>query len=299
VGYAGGGAVATVGALALYGANNLALDATALYVAARLGGERATWRLFAAAVVGGLYALWPAAVDGGAVGRGLCALAMVVIAHGPAHPLRVAGRLGYLLAAAALVGGGAVAALAVIGRGTPAAAGAMPLGGLAAAAAALLTVGRWTRARRRRVPSGGLDLEVEMGGRRVRLRGWVDTGNRLREPVGRMPVVVAEAAPLAALVPVEARAAYLREAAAGLMPDRLASLCPAWAERLRAVPYRAVGAQGVLAAIRPDGVWALVDGRRIAVRAVVALAPRPFGWADAQALVPADLLSAHPTQVGA
>lgn len=293
------GAVA-IGALAAYGGTNFALDCALLFLAARLGGERVGARLVRAAVLGTLYALLPAAWDGGPTGHVLCAFAMVLVAWGFDRPGVVVRRLGILAAAAVMVGGAALGAMAAAGLALPSAAHPAPFAGLAAAAGAVVLGERLTAAWRLcRTPGDGVVLEVEVDGAHARLTGFVDTGNRLRDPLGRAPVVVAEAAPLALLLPVAARAAYLREAAAGLLPDRLASLCPAWADRLAVVPYRAVGGTGLLTAIRPDALWAVVDGARVPVRGLVALSPRPMGWSGADALVPPDLVPAHPSRIGA
>jgi stage II sporulation protein GA (sporulation sigma-E factor processing peptidase) len=289
-----------IGAVAAYGGTNFALDCALLFMAARLGGERIGSRLLRAALVGTLYAFLPGAWNGGLGGLLLCGFAMVLVAWGFARPPVVLRRLALLLAAAVLLGGAVLGAAAVAGLDLPSAAHPAPFAGLAAAAGAVVVVERLTVAwRLGRSGRAGLMLEVEVDGAHARLRGFVDTGNRLRDPLGRAPVVVAEAAPLALLLPAPARAAYLREAAAGLMPDRLASLCPAWAHRLTVVPYRAVGGAGVLTAIRPDALWAVVDGGRIAVRGLVALAPEPIGWSGADALVPPELVPAKPSMIGA
>ncbi len=288
------------GALAAYAGTNFALDCAVLFLAARLGRERVGRPLLAAALVGTLYAVVPAAWDGGLGGHVLCAFAMVLVAWGADRPLAVVRRLTYVAGAAVLIGGVALGATAAAGLGGPSAAHPAPFAGLMAAAGVVVVAERLAAAwRLARAPRAGLVLEVEVDGALARLSGFVDTGNRLRDPLGRGPVVVAEAAPLAHLLPKAVRAAYLREAAAGLMPDRLATLCPAWAGRLSVVPYRAVGSAGVLTALRPDALWALVDGGRIPVRGLIALAPGPVGLSGADALVPPELVPAHPSRIGA
>lgn len=289
-----------IGALAAYGGTNFALDLAVLFVAARLGGERAGWRLARAAVVGSLYGMVPRAWDGGLAGLLLCGFVMALSAWGFGRPAVVLRRVALLVAAAVLLGGAVLGAATAAGLPLPSAVHPAPFAGLAAAAGAVVVVERATAAwRLGRAGAGGLVLDVEVEGAHARLRGFVDTGNRLRDPFGRTPVVVAEAAPLALLLPAPARAQYLREAAAGLLPDRLASLCPTWADRLAVVPYSALGGAGVLTAIRPDALWAVVDGGRIPVRGLVALAPRPMGWPGADALVPPELVPAKPSRIGA
>lgn len=292
--------MAAFGALLVYGAMNYALDAVVLYLGARLGGERVSRRLAFAALVGMVYALVPTAYNGGLVGHGLCAFLMIGAAYGFDRPFATLRRLVFLVAAAVLLGGVAFGAIAVMGVAMPTASHPMPFAGVGAAVGAVVVVERLVAAWRLRVGAGrGIELEVEIAGARTRLRGFVDTGNQLRDPLGRAPVVVAEAAPLAALLPLSVRAQYLREAAAGVAVDRLADLCPEWSARLCVVPYRTVGAEGLLTAVRPDGIWALIDGSRVAVHAIVALAPKPLGYGGANALVPPSLVPAYPSRIGA
>lgn len=280
-----------VGALAAYAGMNFALDAGVFLVAGRVAGERLDGRIGAAAAVGVAYALVPRAWNGGLAGVALSALVMVLIAWGTAPPRRVARRLAAVGTVAVLLGGTVLGVATALGLTAPSRSHPVAWAGLVALAAASLMVTRVTAAwRLGRVGAAALDLEVEMGERRVRLHGFVDTGNRLREPLARAPVIVAEAVPLAGLLPIAARPAYLSETAAGLDAERLAAICPNWSHRLAVVPYRAVGASGLLTAIRPDGLWLVVDGGRVAVRALIALSPRPMAWSGADALVPPDLV---------
>ncbi len=95
-----------------------------------------------------------------------------------------------------------------------------------------------------------------------------DTGNTLCDPVTGLHVLIAERRALAPLFPD------------GLPPPEtdaataLRALAP-WPElqrRCRLVPYRAVGAEGLLLCLRPDGLW--LDGREEAL--LVGLSPTRF-----------------------
>jgi len=287
-------------ALAVYLAMNVVMDGAVLYVAARLGGEAISLRLAAAALAGTAYAAVPPAWSGGVVGHLLCAFVMIGLAYGFASPRRTATRFFLLLVAALLVGGAGLAGVAALGMGAPSAARPLPFVGLVAGCLAVVAAERLAAHWRLRAYGGGdLDLDVEVAGAHVRLRGLVDTGNRLRDPVGLMPVVVAEALPLAGLWPPALRGAFAREVAAGLGADRLAELNPAWATRLCVVPYHSVGGAGLLTAVRPDALRAWIGGRPVTVSGVVAISPRPLGVRRADAIVPPALVPAISSPIGA
>jgi stage II sporulation protein GA (sporulation sigma-E factor processing peptidase) len=104
-------------------------------------------------------------------------------------------------------------------------------------------------------------LEVELGGDTVCLSGLHDTGNELRDPISGMPVAVVRAAALSKLLPESLHAILKHDrnplAALYDAPDVPSS----FAERIRIVPFRAVGGRGGhLLAIRPDAVRAIVPG---------------------------------------
>lgn len=114
---------------------------------------------------------------------------------------------------------------------------------------------------------GGLvRLEVSLDGGTARLTALVDTGHTLADPGDNRPVVVADAAALAGLLPPWADPAD---------PIRSVEGCHAAGLRqARLIPYRAVGVEcGMLLALRTRGVKA--DGRPLG-RLLVALSPTPL-----------------------
>lgn len=143
----------------------------------------------------------------------------------------------------------------------------------AAAAYAVMAVVFRTSARH---GIGGRLLLVRVGlnGRTVALTALWDTGNALREPGSGEAVLVAAPGALDGLLPPEARrlvaAERLRSPADVLEPLRCAS--PELRPRL--LPYRAVGAGGLLLAVRLD--WAEIGGRRYA-GLTAALSPTALG----------------------
>ena len=269
---------------------NLCVDACLLFATAAVLRRRArARRVFAAAAAGSLYAVAALFPGAGFLAwwfcKWGCSVVMVAAAFGPSPsewrrrlPLLRLLRAVAAFYAVTFAAGGAVYALAGFFAGRPALAGlavvhgriawwtsigaltvavCVPLGLLLARA--LFVWG--TRAAR--VKRFRCALEVRAGGRAVRLRALVDTGNSLRDPLSGAAVAVARAAACADLLP-DAFAARL---AGGGDPLRALFEAPealgAFAERVRIVPYRGVGgADGSLLALRPDAVFALLEGGR-------------------------------------
>lgn len=136
-----------------------------------------------------------------------------------------------------------------------------------------------------------LPVEVVVGAGRVQLVALLDTGNQLSDPLTGLPVIVAEHAVLAPLLPAElalAPAERMLELAAGGLP-------PALSTRLRVVPYRGLGgSSGLMVGFRPDRVVLQVAGVTVACdRVVVAVCDHALSADGAyQALIPPELLDA-------
>ena len=234
---------------------NAAADLTALAGAGRLcrAGIRPA-RLALGVLLGALYAC-AAEVYGGALASlpvklaagGLMAL---TVYGGEARLLRVTAAFFAVAAAMAGLALGTSAALGESGSLSPRALAVTEGLTLAGLAAALRLSSR---------PSGGLhELELEYGGKSVRLTALADTGNALRDPLSGEPTPVVEALRAAELLPAEAASALTASASESMR--RLYAAAPEL--RCRLVPYRAVGvASGLLLAVRLDGVS--VDGKRL------------------------------------
>jgi stage II sporulation protein GA (sporulation sigma-E factor processing peptidase) len=272
---------------------NALADYVLLLVAGRWAGARVRHaRLLAGAGLGGLYACaepfgfipW-AYTPPGVVGA---ALAILAVAYAPV-PWRQAVRLACAFLGAALALAGAVFALVFVraagtARGLPWWVLALPL---AAAVVAAQRLGnrafrRWRAAQEPLVP-----LALGLGGREVRLTALVDTGNRLRDPLGQGPVVVVETGALRPLLPPEVLAVASRRAPAWEDVADAWEGSP-WAARLRLIPYSALGTEGgLLVGFRPD--WAMVAGRPAdPTVGLSAVSLDPYG--RYQALCPAVLL---------
>ena len=117
-------------------------------------------------------------------------------------------------------------------------------------------------------------VAVTVGERTVRLLGLRDSGNDLHDPVSGMPAAVADRAALAPLLDLSDVPSDPAEA--------MAVLTERGTVRFRLLPYRAVGAAGLLLAFRPDRT--AVDGREEDL--LIALSPAKLGIEGCQILLP-------------
>lgn len=282
----------------------LVADYILLYATARLAGRRTpAWRLLAAAVIGALYGLgYLFAPLGFLYSRTLILLfpsLMLAVAFAP-FSFRIFLRLAaYFYVVSFFVAGAAVAVIRLAASSGSLELRALrirPAGWWPLALALFLgtILAWWLRARAGRWHRDQLrvTLEVVVGGKHATVEGLVDTGNRLREPLSGLPVIVAEAGALTAILPDGLPADLGRggewvENAAGLFTE------PDWRRRLRVLPYASLGKSGgMLLGFLPDRVLlAGGDHRRSLARTVVGLYGGRLDSGGAyHALVPAEIL---------
>ena len=181
-------------------------------------------------------------------------------------------------AVAALFGGGVYAASLLAGaeplRGT-----AVPLSGRVFAlsfAVCYAVVALVFRRRARQTDRVIRPVVVTLAGQDARLLGLRDSGNRLFDPVTGRAAAVAD------------RESLARQLSLPPLPDDPAEALTVLSEqapyrgRFRLLPYRTVGAAGLLLAFRPERT--LVDGK--AEEWIIALSPERLGEADCQILLP-------------
>lgn len=102
------------------------------------------------------------------------------------------------------------------------------------------------------------EMDMTLGGNRVRFSALRDTGNTLRDPISGCQVLVADWTLLQKLLPEEPLRQEQFLEPAGLM-QRLTERVPRGA--LRLIPYKTVGVErGMLLALRPEEVR--IEGRR-------------------------------------
>lgn len=265
---------------------NFVLDWVLLWAVARFGGVAARgWRLVAAAALGAVYgvglvlpALAPLYIMPLPL---LVPLIMLRVAFGAMPVRRMAWLLlcFYLLAVA--MGGAALAVrYLLVGTVDGLGAGWLLPALLVAALAAVISVSYVRQALRQ----SGLQVlaQIELGGKRVEVRCFLDSGNSLREPLSGRPVMIVELAALLPLLPgdfyAELSRGLVRQAAGGdFRPYQLLLQMQGTAlgRRLTLVPYAGVDGAGMLGlAVQPDGLrYLLGDGRHIYPREAPVLLP--------------------------
>lgn len=96
--------------------------------------------------------------------------------------------------------------------------------------------------------SGIVDIELGLGGKTVRSKALVDTGNKLEEPITGMPVVIVERNEIGDILPEDIKAieeTYKKDAVEAYMERK--------GKNLYLVPFTSVGKQnGMLLGIKPD-----------------------------------------------
>ena len=209
---------------------NLGMNLLALSVIARCRGEVRWTALICAAAVGALYAVLMQLKPFGALRHPLLRAALTLLMAGIAmRPSGVRDALGaaaMLLGASALLGGAQLAARELV---RVRAGAALSLGGVLGTALLLFLF----RAKARRVEQWEVQVVAVKGGQQARFTALIDTGNRLREPISGLPVMIVEQKRIDRLLPYgfsgeEARVGFRR------------------------VAYGGVGGNGYLSVFRPD-----------------------------------------------
>jgi stage II sporulation protein GA (sporulation sigma-E factor processing peptidase) len=243
------------------------------------------WRLLLAACVGGAYSmlhLWPQfALAYFFPVKILVSLAMVWIAYGFHHPLAFIRNLGvfYLVC---FIAGGAMIAFHYVTTGDSQVAGGLFLthsaqGWGSPVSWALVLCGfplvwLYTRFSLRSLKENHR-IQQYMTGVRIHLNqhclecvGLVDTGNQLRDPITRTPVMIVELDRLKVCFPEELEQMLRQwdwEAGWSNLPA-------AWINRIRVIPYRAAGKeQEMMIAIRPDVVEILQGNQRHKIKKIL------------------------------
>ncbi|MDD4766418.1 MAG: sigma-E processing peptidase SpoIIGA [Desulfotomaculaceae bacterium] len=115
-----------------------------------------------------------------------------------------------------------------------------------------------------------MNIIIKSGGEKVNAEALLDTGNSLKDPLTRRPVIVVEYAVLKPLLPGEAQLYFEKDGE----PDVwgfLGSLSGnRWATRYSAVPFQSLGnVNGLMVGFRPDEVFIERHGRLVGVGKVV------------------------------
>ena len=130
-------------------------------------------------------------------------------------------------------------------------------------------------------------MVAEADGKQVALTALHDTGNHLVEMFSGTPVVVCELSSVEPLIPTELHSFFEYPSSEGL--EKLER--HPWRPRVRLVPYRAVGAGGVIAAFKPDKFTLTLPGGREEQREVyIGVTSTKLSQGEFQSILHADLL---------
>lgn len=249
---------------------NLCIDGLILWLTAAIRRQRTPfWRIAAAAVIGATYAVWhlwqPLTLIYTFGGKLLVSILMVTMAMGFRAPLAFIRNLGTFYLISFVTGGGMFALHYLLGAGLEAGGGVLlsvtsgwgsPVSWVFVLVAFPL-VWLYTRVSFRSLQDRQVvhqyltAVAITVEGVRLECIGLVDTGNQLRDPISRTPVMMVELGRLTKVLPVEmVQMAQNRDWNAlgkGLSPD--------WLTRVRLIPYRgAAGDGGMMLAFKPDRV---------------------------------------------
>lgn len=97
------------------------------------------------------------------------------------------------------------------------------------------------------------DVEIVMEGKAVNLKGMVDTGNFLTDPLTGKPVMIISAAAAKQFLPIEIVEEAVKDEKLKMLSESLMN--SRYANRIRLIPYQSIGEErGYLLGIRPDGI---------------------------------------------
>ncbi|TCS94620.1 sigma-E processing peptidase SpoIIGA [Hazenella coriacea] len=232
--------------------------------------QTSIWRLIAAAIIGGLYSmlhLWPHfAVAYFLPIKILVSMIMIWVAFGWNHFRSYIRNLGvfYLVC---FIAGGALIALHYVVSGDSQVAGGIFFtqtanGWGSPVSWGMIIVGFplvWAYTRfsfrsleeRRRINQYLAPVKIQLQGDEIVCTGLIDTGNQLRDPITRAPVMMVEIQSLASQLPNELIEMIMKKD----WENGWLGLSTEWMKRVRIIPYRPAGRDfEMLIAIKPDQV---------------------------------------------
>lgn len=113
-----------------------------------------------------------------------------------------------------------------------------------------------------------LTLTIFIEGREVKVRGLIDTGSSLCDPVSGEPVVVVEHGALKDLLPGPMKDAGACSVDAITLIERM--MDTPWSGRLRLIPFHSLGNDsGILLGLRPDRIEFVMDNKIMKIEKVV------------------------------
>ncbi|MCL6610782.1 MAG: sigma-E processing peptidase SpoIIGA [Peptococcaceae bacterium] len=263
---------------------NLLVNGVILWAAGRLSQVRVKhYRVLIGAGLGSLYSLvffLPGAEQFFSfLAKVMVSLAMVAAAFAPLPPRKFALCLSFFYLVSFAAGGMVIGLSYLAGH----AGGFGQSGSIAAVAHRHLWPGlllalvvlwagsavlpRYFRGRNRK-EAVKLPITIYLEGKRVTVRGLVDTGNSLCDPVSGDPVVVVEHGAVRDVLPGPMKDPAVCAGDAVGVIERM--MDTPWSVRLRLIPFRSLGShRGIMLGIKPDRIEFSSDGRARKVDKVV------------------------------
>ncbi|SHE61963.1 sporulation factor SpoIIGA. Unknown type peptidase. MEROPS family U04 [Seinonella peptonophila] len=244
---------------------NSVIDFLLLWLTSGIRKQRVPiWRLIVAAIIGGLYAtcyLWTAfAPFYTLLFKLLVSLIMIVIAFGFSHPAAYLRNVGVFYLTC-IICGGALVALHYLLTGTAQITGGALLSESSVSWFLVLIAFPfiWVYThftfrsiqQRSEIDSFLTSVRIQIADHTIECIGLVDTGNQLRDPISRAPVMMVELDQLRHHIP----SIVIDFIKSNQWQTKLSELPIEWMARLRIIPYRAAGFEGeMMIAFRPDAV---------------------------------------------
>lgn len=138
---------------------------------------------------------------------------------------------------------------------------------------------------KKRVSRRYATVNIRMGEKQVSLKAFCDSGNLLRDPITARPCIIADIDALSEVVPP-----LIAEVARGASVAQFASLSADTARRMRLIPSKTATGEGMMVAMRADGIFIEDEKGVKELDALLALCPTGNFDGDCQALLPASLL---------
>ncbi|TCP70421.1 sigma-E processing peptidase SpoIIGA [Baia soyae] len=250
---------------------NGCIDLLLLWLTSGIRKQRFTWwRLWCAAIMGGVYAtlqLWPDFIPAYSLpAKLLVSLLMIWCAFGYHHPYAYLRNLGvfYLVC---FVTGGAMMALHYFITGTSDIGGGIlftesPNGWGSPVSWVFLMIGFPLVWGYTKISFGSIQersefhqflvpVRITLDGIKVDCTGLVDTGNQLRDPITRSPVMMVEMEQLQDFLPQE----VFSMVRAKDWEKGWTEIPPEWMIKIRIIPYRVAGSDHeMMIAFKPDSV---------------------------------------------
>lgn len=131
-------------------------------------------------------------------------------------------------------------------------------------------------------------LLIEQGGKQALVTGLADTGNQLCDSISGTPVIVCDFVSIKELIPLPLHSGIQ----SGDCGEVAAHASGRQEFKLRAIPYHAVGHQGMLICFEPEHLYLLKENsERCEIRALIGISSTPLSQGEYHAVINTKLLS--------